>query len=88
MNIDPQVILAILAFAGIGVLGITEMVKRLFGLKDFWVYVASMVVSAGATAMTLIQASAFKWLPFVIYTFIVFLEANGLYKTINKPRSV
>ena len=85
MTIDPPVIVAILAFAGIGVLGITEMVKRLFKLKDFWVYVLSLIVSAMATAVTLVQMAAFKWLPFTIYTFLVFLEANGIYKSINKP---
>ena len=85
MTIDPQVIVAILAFAGIGVVGLTEMFKRLLGLKDFWVYVLSFLISAGATALTLIQMEAFAWLAFLIYTILVFLEANGIYKAVKKP---
>jgi hypothetical protein len=84
MLVDPAVVAAILAFAGIGVVGITEMVKRLFGVEGLWAYIISAVVSAAATAFTLYQAASFGWLPFVLYTLFVFLEANGIYKAINK----
>ena len=84
MNIDPGIVAAILAVAGIGVTGLTEMVKRLFKASGILAYVISLIVSAGATAFVLIQAGTFAWIPFVIYTTVVFVEANGIYKVIKK----
>ena len=84
---DPQVVLAILAFAGIGVTGITEMIKRLFKADGVLAYVISFVISGVATAFVLIQATAFAVLPMVIYTIIVFLQANGIYKFAKKPNA-
>jgi len=88
MNFDPALVVTILAFGGIGVTGLTEMLKRFLKAEDFWAYVISLVVSAGATAFILVQGSAFAILPFAIYTIIVFLEANGLYKIVAKPNVV
>jgi len=84
-QIDPALVVTILAFGGIGVTGLTEMIKRFLKAEDFWVYVISLVVSAAATAFILVQASSFAVLPFAIYTIIVFLEANGIYKFVAKP---
>lgn len=81
---DPAVVLTILAFVGIGVTGLTEMIKRLFKASGAGAYVISFVVSAVATVFTLVQAASFAWLPFVVYTIVVFLEANGIYKFVKK----
>ena len=83
-ELDPGVVIAILAFAGVGVTGLTEMLKRLFKASGIVAYLISFVVSAGATAFVLSQAGTFAWLPFVIYTIVVFLEANGIYKVVKK----
>jgi len=83
-EIDPKIVLAILAFAGIGVTGLTEMLKRMFKVDGVWAYVVSFAVSGAATAFILIQASTFAVLPMIVYTIVVFLEANGLYKVIKK----
>ena len=85
MNLDPVLVATILAFGGIGVTGLTEMLKRLFKASGFWAYAISLVISAGATAFILVQASALSISPFIFYTIIVFLEANGLYKIVAKP---
>jgi len=82
---DPQVVLTILAFAGIGVTGITEMIKRFLKLDGALAYLVSFLVSGVATAFVLVQASTFAVLPMAIYTIIVFLEANGIYKFVRKP---
>ena len=84
MTIDLGIVSAILAVAGIGVTGLTEMIKRFFKASGIWAYVISLVVSAGATAFILIQAGSFAWIPFAVYTILVFGEANGIYKVIKK----
>ena len=84
MTVDLSIVTAILAVAGIGVTGLTEMIKRFFGASGFWAYIISFVVSAGATAFVLVQAGSFAWIPFAVYTTLVFGEANGLYKVIKK----
>lgn len=81
---DPALVTAILAIAGIGVTGLTEMIKRLFKASGYAAYIISFLVSAAATALTLAQAGSFAVLPFAIYTVIVFLEANGIYKFVKK----
>ena len=87
MIIDPAVVTIILAVGGIGVVGLTEMLKRLFNAQDFWVYLISLGVSAGATAFILATSGAFSWIALAIYTFIVFLEANGIYKAMAKSKT-
>lgn len=81
--IDPVIVAAILGVAGVGVVGLTEMIKRLLGAKRFWAYVVSLVVSAAATAFVLATQSSFGLVPFVLYTIVVFLEANGIYKALS-----
>ena len=84
MTIDHSVVLTILAFAGVGVAGATEMLKRMLKWDGFKAYLISFVVSAAATIFTLVQMAAFAWLPVVVYTIVVFMEANGIYKIIKK----
>ena len=81
---DNNVLLAILGLFGIGVVGITEMVKRFLNWDGVLAYIISAVVSAGATAYVLLTTNIFSWVGFALYTVLVFLEANGLYKVIKK----
>ena len=81
---NAAIIAAILGFVGIGILGFTEMIKRLFKAGGIWGYVISFAVSAIATAIILAQMSMFSWLYFALYTIAVFLEANGIYKVARK----
>ena len=87
MVIDPAVVTLILAVGGIGVVGLTEMIKRFFKAQDFWVYLISLGVSAGATAFILATSGAFSWIALAGYTLVVFLEANGIYKAVAKPKA-
>jgi hypothetical protein len=83
MVIDPTIIAAILGIFGIGVVGFTEMVKKLFNLAGVGAYIASAVISAAATAFVLASAHVFAIVPFLLYTLMVFLEANGIYKALK-----
>jgi hypothetical protein len=77
---DPALIVTILAVGGIGVAGLTEMIKRFLKAQGIFAYVISGVVSVGATAFVLFQGEIFSVLNLIIYAVIVFLEANGIYK--------
>jgi hypothetical protein len=81
---DPAVVATILAIAGVGVLGITEMIKRFLKAEGVVAYLISLAVSAAATVFVLLQAGTFGLVPFVGYTILVFLEANGIYKAVAK----
>jgi hypothetical protein len=81
---DPAVVATILAIAGIGVLGITEMIKRFLKAEGVVAYLISLAVSAAATAFVLLQAGTFGVVPFIGYTILVFIEANGIYKAVAK----
>ena len=87
MNIDQTLVLAILGVAGVGVAGLTEMIKRFLKASGFAAYAVSFVVSAAATVFVLLQGAMFTWGALVVYTIIVFCEANGLYKLIKKPNA-
>lgn len=69
---------------GIGVLALTEMIKRLLKWEGVLAYVISIVVSAAATAVYMIGKQGFELVGFLILTGLVFLISNGLYKTIAK----
>lgn len=90
---DQAVVDAILAtgLAGFGVAALTEMLKRLVlwiapSLKSWQPlgYLASAIVSLAATFTYLSAAQIFSWLPFLGYSLLVFLAANGLYKMTAK----
>ncbi|HDQ03506.1 MAG TPA: hypothetical protein ENN23_02905 [Deltaproteobacteria bacterium] len=81
---EPETVILILAAFGIGVTGLTEMAKRLLHAEGVAAYIISAVISAGATAYTLATTGAFTWVAFVVYSFVVFLEANGIYKFVKK----
>jgi hypothetical protein len=80
MSIDYTVVAVILAVFGIGLVGIIQTIKSLLKLSGLAAYVLAFLCSAGATAFTLLQTHTFSILALVVYTFIVFGEATGLYK--------
>lgn len=85
--VDQAIVDAILAsgILGVGVSALTEMIKRLLNATGVLAYVISGVVSAASTAYYLTAvAHMFTILNFVIYSVLVFLTANGLYKMVAK----
>jgi len=85
MSLDPAMVATILAVGGIGVTGITEMIKRLFKIKDKWAYVLSAVISISATLFVMLTGGmAIAIFPVLGYSFLVWLEANGIYKAVAK----
>jgi len=82
---DPHVVELILAgIAGLTVVGVTEMLKRMFKTGGIWGYLISLAASAAFTAFYLAQAGIFTLIAFIGYTLFVFLAANGIYKAVAK----
>lgn len=82
---DPSIVDKILlGVAGLTVVGITEMIKRLLKVEGTLAYLISLAVSAAASAYFLISTASFAILPFIGYTVFVFLAANGIYKVAAK----
>ena len=86
MQIDPAIVTAIMALFGIGVIGIIETVKRIFGTAGKAVVnlIITAAVSLAATAIYLVYSNIFTWSLFVIYGILVFGEASGLYHVFAK----
>ena len=86
MQVSPEIVTAIMAIFGIGVIGIVEFIKRIFGTAGKTVvnFIITAVVSAGATAAYLVQADMFSIWAFIIYGILVFGEASGLYHVFAK----
>ena len=83
MNIDPGIVMAILAIFGIGVIGIVQTLKRLLNLAGLGAIILTFVVSFAATAVYLVQTHAFAIPALVLYGAVVFGEASGLYHVIT-----
>jgi hypothetical protein len=93
-EIDQAIVVAIMTIGGLGVIGITQIVKnaliKLFnvidaGAKDILGYVSSLIVSTGASAFILLQMKKFTWLALVVYSVYVWLESNQIFKVFKKP---
>jgi len=89
-DVDKALIAAILGAFGLGVLGITELIKTWLKVANWHPtarkvagYVISLVVTLGATTSTLIATSRFTWGSFILYSLIVWAEANGIFKAIR-----
>lgn len=79
-NFDPTIVSGILALFGIGLVYVVNLLKNLFGLSGKPAVLLVLVVSAIATAGTLVVAHGFTILAFVIYTAAVFGEMTGWFK--------
>ena len=84
MVIDHQIVVTILAFFGVGVLAIVQFLKDLFKLNGVGAKVLAGVVSVLATGAYLLYSSQFTVLALIVYSFIVFGEATGLYQFVSK----
>lgn len=79
---DPAIVTIIMAGAlGLTVLGVTEMIKKWLKATGVIAYIISFIVSAAGTAYYLISTSTFAIPSFIGYTILVFLSANGIYKS-------
>lgn len=90
-GLDEGTLAAILGAFGLGVLGITQLLKQILKvekwdprLKDVAGYGLSLVVSAGATAFVLASSDMFTVARFAIYSVGVWGEVNGIWKAIKK----
>jgi hypothetical protein len=79
-NEDTVQVILLTGAGGLSVAALTELAKRLLKTSGFGAYVVSAVVAAAATGLYLAGAHQFKFLTFTIYTVLVFLSANGIYK--------
>jgi len=85
---DPAIVTIIMAGAlGITVLGITEVIKKWLKATGVAAYLISFVVSAAGTAYYLISTATFAIPTFIGYTILVFLSANGIYKSTHGPNA-
>jgi hypothetical protein len=90
LEIDNNLIAAILGAWGIGVIGLSELLKQLLKkagydewpllLRHISMYIVTLAVTAAATAFTLIKFGEFEWGEFALYTIIVWGIANGIWK--------
>ena len=84
MELDPGIVMAILAIFGVGVIGIVQTLKRLLKLTGAGAIAMTAVVSFAATALYLSQTGAFAIPVLLLYGAVVFGEASGLYHVIVK----
>lgn len=85
-NNDAVQTILVTGIGGLSVAALTELAKRLLKASGVGAYLISALVAAVATGIYLAGAQQFKFLTFVIYTVLVFLSANGLYKMTSKPK--
>lgn len=88
MEGNPEIVMAIMALFGIGVIGIVEFIKRILRTEGQTVinFAITAVVSFAATAAYLAKADIFSIGALILYGFIVFGEASGLYHIYAKKK--
>jgi len=84
MQVQPEVVTAIIAFFGIGLVGIVQTLKRILKVEGWGAIILTFIVSFLATGIYLAYAQMFSVLTLVIYGFVVFGEASGLYHVLKK----
>lgn len=80
--VDPEKVKEILTGilgAGMGVIAITELLKRKLKTEGWESVVVSVIVSVLGTLAYLLMTSTFTWLGYAIYSTVVALAANGIY---------
>jgi hypothetical protein len=82
---DPAVLAAILAFFGIGLVYIVNMLKNLFHVADKPAVLLTLIVSVVATTAVLLVTGSFSLLALLIYAAAVFGEMTGWFKLTKKP---
>ena len=84
MTVDPIILTGIMGFLGVGVIGIIQILKEFLKAEGIGAWAIAVIVSIGATAITLLQAGLLKPLPVIIYSVVVFFEATGIYRVVTK----
>jgi len=89
MQGNPEIVLAILAIFGVGVIGVVEFIKRILKTEGQTIvnFVITGVVSFAATAAYLMKADLFSIGALILYGIIVFGEASGLYHVYAKKQT-
>lgn len=64
--------------AGLPVMGIVALIKRILNAHGLWVMLISLIISAGCVVAYLIPVG-WDIIQFIILTLIVFLSANGIH---------
>ena len=85
MNVQPEMVAAIMALFGIGLMGIIETLKRILKLEGVGAIILTLVISLAGTAIVLVQTGAWSVVALIVYGLIVFGEASGLYHVFKKP---
>lgn len=88
MEANPEIVYAIIAIFGVGVIGIVEFIKRILKTEGQTLinFAITAVVSFGATAAYLAKADVFSIGALALYGLIVFGEASGLYHVYAKRK--
>ena len=73
-------IILLTGVGGLSVAAATELLKRLLKAAGVLAYVISAAVAIAATAFALVTAGTFTVGGLLIYSIVVFLTANGIYK--------
>lgn len=85
---DQATILLILAgIGGVGVVGVTEIVKNFLKASGVGAILVSLVVSAGFTAYYLLSTGQFGVVKMAGYSLLVFASANGIFKATHSPET-
>lgn len=84
MQVQPEIVVGIISFFGIGLIGIVQTLKRILKVQGWGAIILTLVVSFLATGIYLAYAQMFSILALVIYGFVVFGEASGLYHVLKK----
>ena len=83
---DQGIVALILAgIGGIGVVGVTQILKNFLKASGVGAVIISLIVSAGFTAYYLISTSTFTPVLMIGYSLLVFASANGLFKATHTP---
>jgi len=89
MQGNPEIVLAIMAIFGVGVIGVVEFIKRILKTEGQTIvnFVITGAVSFAATAAYLLKADLFSIGALILYGVIVFGEASGLYHVYAKNKT-
>ena len=89
MQVDPNVVWTILALFGVGggLVGVIQTLKRILKLEGVGAIVLTAVCSVIATAVVLLVSHVFSILGLIVYSFIVFGEASGLYHVFSRTKT-
>lgn len=75
-------------FAGLTVIGVTQVIKQFLKASGAGAIAISILVSAGFTAYYLISNAMFSVPLMIGYTLLVAAVANGVFKALHTPNPI